>query len=41
MDKWPGFDDQVLYELLLDRALLTLTAERDGFARGSTVWRAQ
>jgi len=40
MEKWPGFDDQVFFELLVDRALLTLTTERDGFARGSTVWRA-
>jgi len=40
MAKWPGFDDQVLYELLLERALLTLTQARDGFARGSTVWKA-
>jgi hypothetical protein len=40
MEKWPGFDDQVYFELLVDRALLTLTAERDGFPRGSTIWRA-
>jgi len=40
MEKWPGFDDQIFFELRVDRALLTLTAERDGFARGSTVWRA-
>jgi hypothetical protein len=40
MAKWPGFDDQVFYELYLDRALLTLTQARDGFARGSTVWKA-
>lgn len=40
MDKWPGFDDQVFFELLVDRALLTLTSERDGFPRGATVWRA-
>jgi hypothetical protein len=38
-EKWPGFDDQVFYELHIDRALLTLTTERDGFSRGSTVWR--
>jgi hypothetical protein len=41
MERWAGFDDQVFYELLVDRALLTLTSERDGFARGSTVWRSQ
>lgn len=39
MEKWPGFDDQAFFELLIDRALLTLTAERDDFARGSTIWR--
>jgi len=38
--KWPGFDDQAFFELLIDRALLTLTAPRDGFPSGSTVWRA-
>jgi len=39
MPKWPGFDDQVFYELLLERALLTLTQARDGFLRGATVWK--
>jgi hypothetical protein len=39
-EKWPNFDDMVFFELTLERALLTLTAERDGFARGSTVWSA-
>jgi len=39
IEKWPGFDDQVYFELLLDRALVTLTTARDGFPRGSTVWR--
>lgn len=38
--RWPGFDDQLFCELLIDRALLTLTDGRDGFAQGSTVWRA-
>lgn len=40
LEEWPGFDDQVFFELLLERALLTLTTERAGFARGSTVWKA-
>ena len=39
--KWPGFDDQGFFELLVERALLTLTAERDGFARGATSWSVQ
>ena len=40
MEKWPGFDDQGFFELLVERALLTLTSERDGFGRGSTIWKA-
>ena len=38
-EKWPGFDDQVFFELLVDRALLTLTQPLEGFDNGATVWR--
>lgn len=32
--------DQAFFELLVERALLTLTSGRDGFPRGSTIWKA-
>jgi hypothetical protein len=38
-EPWPGFDDQVLIEFGIERCLLTLTQERDGFPAGHTVWR--
>jgi hypothetical protein len=37
--RWPGFENQVLFEFLLDRCLLTLTEPRDGLPAGHTVWR--
>lgn len=37
--RWPGFERQVLFELRLDRCLLTLTHPADGFPAGHTVWR--
>ena len=37
--RWPGFDDQVLFEFLIDRCLLTLTQPRDGFHAGHTIWK--
>jgi len=37
--RWPGFETQVLFELLFDRCLLTLTVPRDGLPAGHTVWR--
>jgi hypothetical protein len=40
VQKWPGFDDQVFFELFIERALLTLTSERGIFPRGSTIWKA-
>ncbi|HSZ43660.1 MAG TPA: hypothetical protein VK817_27150 [Trebonia sp.] len=37
---WPGFDDQVMFELGIERCLLTRTrAGDDGFSAGPTVWR--
>ena len=38
---WPGFEDQVLVELLVERCLLTLTTARDGLPAGHTTWRAE
>ena len=37
--RWPGFENQVLFEFLLDGCLLTLTEPRDGLPAGHTVWR--
>lgn len=39
-EMWEGFDDNVLVELLIDRCLLTLTAERPDLPKGHTVWMA-
>lgn len=38
--RWPGFEDQVLFEFDIERCLLTLTAAEDGFPQGHTRWRA-
>lgn len=40
-DRWPGFEDMVLFELELDRVLLTLTHPGDGLKAGRHVWRPQ
>jgi hypothetical protein len=37
---WPGFDDQALLELLVDRGLLMLTHPVGPFPKGPTIWRA-
>lgn len=39
-EPWPGFEDQVLLEFLIDRALVTLTTPAYGLPAGHTVWRA-
>jgi hypothetical protein len=39
-ERWPGFESQVLFELRVERCLLTLTRAADGFPAGHTVWRA-
>jgi hypothetical protein len=36
---WPGLDTDALFELRLDRCLLTLTTEDAGFPAGPTTWR--
>lgn len=38
--RWPGFEELVLFEFDIERCLLTLTAPSDGFPGGHTVWRA-
>jgi hypothetical protein len=35
---WPGFDQEPMLELHLDRVLITLTAAREGLPAGHTVW---
>jgi hypothetical protein len=37
---WPDYDKHTLFELSVSSCLLTLTQPMDGFARGSTVWKA-
>ena len=39
--RWPGFDDQVMFEFLLDRCLLSITTPGDAFpGPRHTPWRA-
>ena len=35
---WPGFDDDALFELCLDRCLLMLTQAGAAFPSGPTIW---
>ena len=37
-ERWSRFDEQVLFELRIDRCLLTLTEAGDGFPAGHTIW---
>ena len=37
--RWPGFENQVLFEFLFDCCLLTLTEPHDGLPAGHTIWR--
>ena len=36
---WPSFDEDVIFELGLERALLTLTKADGAFPAGPTIWR--
>ena len=36
---WPGFDDQALFELSVDRCLLMLTRPVGPFPQGPTIWK--
>ncbi|HET6966175.1 MAG TPA: hypothetical protein VFH58_15470 [Acidimicrobiales bacterium] len=38
IEPWPGFDQEPMLELRLDRVLITLTEDRDGLPAGHTVW---
>ena len=37
---WPDFDRQALFELLVERCLLTVTSDGGPFPKGSTIWKA-
>jgi hypothetical protein len=37
---WPGFDEEVIFELGIESALLMLTQGEDPFPVGPTIWRA-
>jgi hypothetical protein len=37
---WPGFDEEVVFELGLDRCLLMLTGVEGAFPAGPAIWRA-
>jgi hypothetical protein len=37
---WPGFDQEVVFELSLDRCLLMLTQPEGAFPAGPTIWKA-
>jgi len=37
---WPGFDEEAVFELFIDRCLLTLTRGEDPFPAGPTIWKA-
>jgi pyridoxamine 5'-phosphate oxidase-like protein len=36
---WPSFDEDVIFELVMERALLTLTQADGPFPAGPTIWR--
>jgi hypothetical protein len=38
--RWPGFDQQVLVEFLIERCLVTLTASEGKLSAGHTRWAA-
>jgi len=37
---WPGFDEEVIFELGIERALLMLTQADGSFPAGPTIWKA-
>ena len=37
---WPGFDEHAMFELRIERCLLTLTRPSDAFPGGPTVWKS-
>ena len=38
---WPGFDEEVIFELSIERCLLVLTQADDHFPAGPTIWKAE
>ena len=36
---WPGFDEEVIFELGIERALLMLTQADGPFPAGPTIWK--
>jgi hypothetical protein len=37
---WPGFEEEAVFEVSLERCLLTLTQAEGGFPAGPTIWKA-
>jgi hypothetical protein len=40
-EPWPDYDSLTVFELLIDRALLTLTQPNDSLPKGHTIWKDQ
>ena len=40
-EPWPDYDSLTVFELLIDRALLTLTQPDGTFPKGHTIWKDQ
>ncbi len=38
---WPGFDEEVIFELGIERCLLVLTQAEGAFPTGPTIWQAR
>ena len=38
---WPGFDEELIFELGIERCLLMLTQAEGPFAAGPTIWKAE
>jgi hypothetical protein len=38
---WPGFDEEAIFELSLERCLLMLTQADEHFPAGATIWKAE
>jgi hypothetical protein len=38
---WPGFDEEVIFELGIERCLLMLTQAEGAFPTGPTIWKAR
>jgi hypothetical protein len=38
---WPGFEEEAIFELRIERCLLMLTQADEGFPAGPTIWKAE